>query len=91
MCDKCKSKDIARYYIKGVLPKFAAPYLINPPIKKPTKEICEFSGEEYITDMLFEDYGFTKKVSPNLLKVSEVNIKLCNENLQPIWRKRISG
>jgi ubiquinone/menaquinone biosynthesis C-methylase UbiE len=90
MCDKCKSKDIARYYIKGVLPKFAAPYLINPPIKKPTKEICEFSGEEYITDMLFEDYGFTKKVSPNMLKVPEINIKLCNESLQPIWRKRIS-
>jgi len=88
LCKGCQGANLSKYYRKGVLPKYAAPYLIEPPIKKPTKEICEFSGEEYYSDELFEDYGFTKKVSPKMLRNPEINIRLGNEFIQPIWRNR---
>ncbi len=89
LCNRCQNKELSNYYMKGVRPRYAAPYIINPPLKKPTKEICEFSAKEYLTDELFEDYGFTRKVSPEMLQIPDINMKLCNENIQPIWRKRV--
>lgn len=86
ICKNCFGNDLAHYYEYGKYPKYAAPYIISPPVKKPTEEICEFSGVKYISDKLFEDYGFNKKVSLQMLRKPEVNIKLCNENIQPIWR-----
>lgn len=88
ICKQCETKAISKYYKIGIYPSYAANYIIDPPIKNPSEEICEFSGERYISDELFEDYGFTKKVSPKKLRQQEINIKLCNESIQPIWRKR---
>jgi len=88
LCQNCQQNKLAEYYKKGVRPRYAASYLINPPINPPSKEKCHFSKEEYTTDELFEDYGFTVNVSPDMLQKPEINIKLCNEFIQPIWRKR---
>jgi hypothetical protein len=41
-----------------------------------------------MSDDVFEDYGFEKYVSPDMLKKPEVNIELCVKHLKPIWRKR---
>lgn len=88
ICQECSTTDNSKFYKKGISPFYAAKYLFNPPIKKPTKAVCEFSGEEYLTDELFEDFGFTKKVSPKELLHKDTNILLCNKYIQPIWRNR---
>lgn len=90
ICNECKNDTLQKYYRHGIIARFARPYLINPPLKKPQKERCYFSGKEYWTDELFEDYGFTKKVSPEMLKNITVNLELCNNFVQPIWRSRVS-
>lgn len=89
ICNECKNNTLQKYYRYGVMARFARPYLINPPLKSPQKEICYYSGKEYWTDELFEDYGFTRKVSPEMLKNLKVNIELCNNFVQPIWRSRV--
>ncbi len=86
ICKNCFDNDLAHYYEYGKYAKYAAPYIISPPVKKPEEEICEFSGVKYVSDELFENYGFNKKVSPQMLRKPEVNIRLCNENIQPVWR-----
>ena len=78
----------AKYYLKNTRPKYHAKYIMNPPIKQSVLEICEYSGEQYESDSLFEDYGFLKKVSPEMLKNFDVNIELSNKYIQPIWRQR---
>ncbi len=88
LCKDCQENKNSKFYLRGVLPKYAGRYIFNPPLKKPTKEICEFSGKEYLTDELFEDFGFTKKVSPELLMDKDNNVLLCNKFIQPIWRNR---
>ncbi|MCK4662463.1 MAG: class I SAM-dependent methyltransferase [Bacteroidales bacterium] len=82
------NNELSGYYLKNIWPKFHNKYIINPPVKTHRKETCEFSGEEYLTDPVFEDYGFSKKVSPNSLKKFNINIELSNKYIQPIWRKR---
>lgn len=91
LCQNCQQKEIAKYYKNGIKPRYAASYLVNPPIKPIRKERCYFSKKEYTTDDLYEDYGFTVNVSPDMLKKPVINIKLCNEFIQPIWRRRKSG
>jgi ubiquinone/menaquinone biosynthesis C-methylase UbiE len=88
ICGHCVHRPISRYYQRHIIPKYASPYLINPPIKHQQLEICHFSDKKYWTDELFEDFGFSKKVSPDFLVRPEINIELCNNFIQPIWRKR---
>jgi len=88
ICEDCQGTDLQKFYRLGIAPRYAFDYLIDPPVKIPQKEICEYSGKEYLTDELFEDYGFTKKVAPEMLKEINVNLELCNNFIQPVWRKR---
>lgn len=88
LCKNCADNELTKLYKIGIIPKFAVPYLINPPLRELQKDICEFSGKEYETDKLFEDFGFTKNVSPQALSNPQINILLCNNFLKPIWRKR---
>lgn len=90
ICSDCQGNDLQKFYRLGVVPRYASSYLIEPHIDSPHKEICEYSGKEYLTGELFEDFGFTKKVSPEMLRMSEINLELCNNYIQPIWRKRQS-
>lgn len=89
LCKECQCDNLEKYYRRGVIARFSSRYLINPPLKSPKKEICDYSGDEYWTDELFEDYGFTRKVSPKMLRNKKINLELCNNFIQPIWRSRV--
>jgi SAM-dependent methyltransferase len=80
--------NINFYLKKNNNPTYHAKYIFDPPVKDSVVQKCEYSGIEYKSDPVFEDYGFTKKVSPDKLKEQDVNIELSNKYIQPIWRKR---
>ncbi len=86
--DEMQKNPLANFYLRGRLPKFAQKYIINPPLLQPERRICEYSGIEYLTDSIFEDFGFTKNILPDLLRNPEINIELANTSLKPKWRKR---
>ncbi len=86
--DEMQKCPLAKFYLKGRLPKFACKYQIEPPLLLPKKKICEYSNIEYISDILFEDFGFTKNIAPDLLRKPEINIELANTSIRPIWRRR---
>jgi len=89
ICTGCSSKKISEYYLKERKPEYCEPYRINPPVRESEKRNCDFCGIEYFTDSLFEDYGFSKNVCQECLKSAEINIKLANESVKPVWRKRM--
>ncbi len=86
--EKYQKSELAKYFLKNNKVIFSESYEINPPMLKPTKVKCEYSGVEYFTDPIFENYGFNKNVAPHLLKKADININLCVNNLKPVWRKR---
>jgi SAM-dependent methyltransferase len=88
VCNECKNKNDVKYYFKSIVPKYCAPYVINSPIKPVSKCECDFCSKEYLSNEIFENYGFEKNVCKDCLKIPEVNIKLCNEFIKPVWRKR---
>lgn len=89
VCKSCQENNKQhKYYLKSTATSYNNPYIINPEIQKVEELTCDYSGEKYKTDPIFEKWGFTKNVSPDELKKPEVNIELCNEHIQPIWRKR---
>lgn len=88
VCEECSSnnKEIAALYLKNLKVGFAQPYTINPDVLKPKKEICNFCGNTYFTDVLFEDFGFNIPVCCSCKKDPVINLKLSNLNLKPVWR-----
>jgi SAM-dependent methyltransferase len=80
--------EIAKFFMKGRPVRFPHNYLISPPILQVEKRICSFSGVEYETDPIFEDFGFDRNVSPLELKKPEINLELCVKNLKPVYRNR---
>ncbi len=88
ICSDCQEKAQSKYYKKGKAVKLSLPYLIKPPVKPVTEELCEYCGVKYNSDELFEDFGFSKKVCPSCLKNIDINIELSNKFVKPIWRKR---
>ncbi|MBI5403575.1 MAG: class I SAM-dependent methyltransferase [Ignavibacteriae bacterium] len=89
VCSECECRDESKYYKKDSVARYCAPYIINPPVKKGEKFICNFCGKDSESSDIFEDYGFEKKVCSACLKIPEINIKLSNESVKPVWRKRM--
>lgn len=89
ICDRCSEDDLAVFYKKSRRPVYGSPYSIDPPIQSPVDEVCGFCGQTYMTDSLFEQYGFSVSACPRCLQEPEVNILLANTKVQPIWRMRI--
>lgn len=85
-----QNTPMAKNYIKNKNVSYACRYLINPKILNPEPRICEFTGKQYVTDPIFETFGFNSNVCSDALLNPEINILLCAENIQPIWRKRNS-
>ena len=79
----------AQYFRNNKPVKYAAPYLINPPVLKETERICSITNQPYKTDILFEEYGFTEPVSLEALQDLKVNLDFCVNKVQPIWRNRV--
>jgi len=88
ICDACEKNGLAEHYLKKRKPKLKLPYLMDPPLKPPSRETCEFCGKAYMTDVIFEDFGFSKKACPGCLRIPGINILLSNEYVKPVWRKR---
>jgi hypothetical protein len=88
VCKLCSDdqNNLVNLYIKKRKVSFAQPYIINPPILKPKEKRCSFCDKDYITDLLFEDFGFSRSVCKSCLKNSEVNILLSNLYVKPVWR-----
>jgi ubiquinone/menaquinone biosynthesis C-methylase UbiE len=88
ICEKCSDKDTSGFYKKNKEAKYSGLYIINAPVLPVTKCKCDFCGEKYLTDELFEAFGFGKNVCSECLKLPDVNILLSNEFVKPVWRKR---
>jgi SAM-dependent methyltransferase len=85
---KYQDTEMANLFIKNRKVKFSEAYEINPPLLVPARKKCEYSGEYYFMDPIFENFGFNKNASPKMLMKPEVNIDLCVNHLKPVWRKR---
>jgi ubiquinone/menaquinone biosynthesis C-methylase UbiE len=88
VCRSCARAPLAKSYQKKSKTKFHNKYIINREILSVRIRECEFCGESYQTDILFEDFGFNKNVCPLCLKKKSINLLLSNENIQPVWRMR---
>lgn len=88
ICPTCSNNKLVKYYKKGIKPKYHSFYKIHPPVQQVRKEVCEFTNEEYLSDKLFENHGFTRKVNPKLLNKIDVSIELSNNSIQHIFRER---
>ena len=87
-CSDCAKKGNSEFYLKGKLASYNYDYVYRTPIAKPQKSKCCISGQVFETDEVFELYGFSKPISPEYLRKKEVNIRLSNTELQPVWRNR---
>lgn len=83
--------ELAKMYRKKSKVAFSSKYQINPPVLKPEERICDFSAKKYMTDEIFEDFGFNRNVSPEMLKVPEINMTLCTNHIKPVWRQRVDS
>lgn len=88
VCPSCQGQKNAGFYKKGANTGYHHQYQFRTPILPPQEKVCSESGDSFQTDVIFEQYGFAKPVSPAHLKRPEVNIKLSNTDLQPVWRNR---
>lgn len=80
--------ELAKLYLKKQPVIFSGRYAINRPRLIPELRRCHFSGKEYYTDEIFEDYGFNINVSPDEILNPLINIQLGTKNIKPIWRAR---
>lgn len=88
-CEEHKLSDNTKYYKKeNNNPAFREEYLINPKFLIQEKRKCNMTQNTYTTDPLFENFGLSIDVHPEVLKIAEHNIKISNLSLQPIWRSR---
>lgn len=83
-----QDSKLAQLFKKHKLVRFAESYAITPPLITAEERTCEFSGEKYFTDAVFEDFGFNKNIAPKMLKNPEISIKLSCQNIKAIWRQR---
>ena len=89
VCPKCANNNpLASYYKHDTKIKFTENFLIDPPILKPEHRQCSLCKEDYITNILFEDFGFNIDVCPKCMLISNVNIDLSINHLKPRWRHR---
>lgn len=90
ICNECQKVSNSEFYLKENCTRFHNQYLISPPILNMEERHCEFCGNAYETDQLFEDFGLDKNVCQICLRNKDYNINLSNSALQPIWRARSS-
>jgi ubiquinone/menaquinone biosynthesis C-methylase UbiE len=88
VCGECEQLSVTKHYLIKSKTGFHNKYIINREILSVKKCKCEFCGNDYQTDTLFEDFGFNKQVCPLCLKGRSINLLLSNENIQPLWRMR---
>jgi SAM-dependent methyltransferase len=88
ICMNCINEPLIKFYKEGCYPFFDLPYIINPPLLKPETRECFYCNKEYVTDEIFEDFGFSRNVCSDCLRNKKINIELAIKYVKPIWRKR---
>jgi ubiquinone/menaquinone biosynthesis C-methylase UbiE len=83
-----QDSELAKFFLRNKKVKYSQSYLINPPLLKPEKRNCAYSGKSYSTDPIFEDFGFNKNCTPEMLSDPKINIDLSVNHIRPVWRKR---
>ena len=62
---------------------------VNPPDEGGSAAICAFCGVSFVLDSIFERHGFSKPVCASCLTKPEVNLLLCRDHIDPVWRERV--
>jgi SAM-dependent methyltransferase len=88
VCDSCRTAATAALYRRGRPVTYVSPYVIDPPVKTPTQQLCQVCGDGYCSDPVFEDYGFDLLVCPRCLRDPHVNMTLAVNHTKPVWRPR---
>lgn len=88
ICDHCETNSNKLFYKKRNKVSFHKKYIISPPFPPPENKLCDLCKNEYMTDSVFEDYGFDKNICPTCLRNKNISILLSNTSIQPIWRSR---
>ena len=87
---KMEGSELAESYLRNKKVQYACNYTIDPPVIKSEERICDFSGKSYVTDPVFENYGFDCNILPENLLKPDINMLCCSKHIKPIWRKRKS-
>ncbi len=88
VCDICNKAENVSHYKHKNPPRFCRNYEIDPPILHSSKRTCDYCNQEYFTDVLFEDFGYSKNVCGHCISIPKINIELSNISVKPVWRKR---
>jgi len=90
ICTKCQSSELSKYYLisKKTYYNYSYQIQIQKPKITPQNVKCEYCGNIYIRNTIFENYGFKKNVCENCLSDKNINLELSNSSVLPIWRKR---
>jgi len=88
ICNKCENLSNSKYYSKNGFVSFDGDFSFNPPKLSDEIRNCHNCSKEYNTDAIFEDFGFSINVCKDCLKQPDINIKLSNAHVKPIWRDR---
>jgi len=88
VCSTCNNTPLASLYITHKRAKYDLPYMVDPPLKPPMRETCEFCGRPYTSNALFEDFGFSIKICTACRLKKPTNIYISNRFVKPIWRRR---
>lgn len=86
VCESCENSPLARDYAHPKRPGFHGPWEYGTETLPKTRRDCHYCGRSFLTDELFEDYGFTVPVCGECLQRPEVNLELSNKYLKPVWR-----
>lgn len=82
-----QNTEQAKLYLKNKKVAYAGKYEIDPE-RLSGERTCSISGKKYTIDPIFENYGFDKNISPELLVDPKINMELCTNHISPVWRKR---
>ncbi len=87
VCPDCEGSPLARHYERTGRPRFHSAWEYETAVLARTGRDCHYCGRGFLTDEVFEDYGFSVPVCEECLRKPEVNLELSNRYLKPLWRE----
>lgn len=87
VCRDCEGSPLARHYREAKRPRFHGAWEYGTELLPKSQRTCRYCGRGFLTDEVFEDYGFSVPVCGECLRRPEVNLSLSNECLRPLWRQ----
>ena len=89
ICRNCqKSNDNSKYYKPNRNTGYNHKYIISPEVLVLKDCTCFFCNQNFKSDKIMENYGFSKEACDKCIEDPNKNLELSNRYLQPIWRDR---